>query len=64
MNWQLNLLSDIWEKWITSELTVEEWCGDSVKARSFDLENIVSVKINKIKLTISKCTSVKSVEWN
>ena len=34
MRWQLSLLSNNWEQWVTSELTVEKWCGDSAKARS------------------------------
>ena len=61
MSWQLNLLSNSWEWWVTSKLTGEEWCGDSAKARRWDLKIFVSVERNKIKLTISKYTSVKSV---
>ena len=31
MKWQLIELSGSWEQWVTSELTVEEWCGESAK---------------------------------
>ena len=51
MMWHLNHFSNSWE-WVTSELTVEEWCGDSAEVRNEDLENSVSVKIGKIKFTI------------
>ena len=54
MKWQLNLLSNSWEWWVTSELTVEEWCDDSAKVRRLDLEDLVLVKNDKIMLTIFK----------
>ena len=58
---KMNMLSNSWEWQITSKVAVEEWFGDSAEVRRFDLEILVLVEIDKIKLTIFKYTSVKSV---
>ena len=47
------------EWWVTSKLTVEEWCGDSTKVRRWDLKILVSVKINDIKLKIPSSFQTK-----
>ena len=57
MSWQLNLSNSL-KWWVTSELMVDEWCGDLTKVRRFDLKILVLVEIDKIKLNISKCISV------
>ena len=59
MKWQLKELSDSWEQWVTSELTVEEWCGESATVRRSKSWKNGIVTNGKLKLTISKCTSVK-----
>ena len=45
--WQLNVLSNSQELWVTSLLTVEEWCVESAKWRRLDLEDLVLVRSDK-----------------
>ena len=49
MRWQLNQFINSWEWWVTSELSVEEWYGDSAKARRLDLEDLLLVENGKMK---------------
>ena len=65
MKWQLKELSDSWETVSDRWVKDEEWFGESTKVRRLKLCKNVLVENIKLKLTISKCTLVKSVnEFN